>query len=51
MQLRLGEYESALARLQKVVELNSGDPLGTRELIDVARELLQREHEPVPAEN
>lgn len=51
LQLRLGEYESALARLQKVVELDSGDRLGARALIDVARASLLQEQEPVPVEN
>ncbi|MET0024076.1 MAG: hypothetical protein ABW085_07435 [Sedimenticola sp.] len=46
LELRLGHYESAITRLQKVVELDSNDRLGARALIDVAREALGNEAEP-----
>jgi tetratricopeptide (TPR) repeat protein len=38
LELRLGHYESALARLHKVVELDDSNRLGAQALIDVARE-------------
>jgi tetratricopeptide (TPR) repeat protein len=41
LELRLGEYASALARLSKVVELDSHDRLGARALLEVAQEALQ----------
>lgn len=41
LQLRLGEYEPALTRLQKVVELDPSDRLGARALLDVAKASLQ----------
>ncbi|MES9974757.1 MAG: hypothetical protein ABW094_10895 [Candidatus Thiodiazotropha sp.] len=41
LELRLGLYESALARLKKVVELDSKDRLGARALIDVAQDALR----------
>ncbi|MCG8025693.1 MAG: hypothetical protein JAZ02_17165 [Candidatus Thiodiazotropha endolucinida] len=40
LELRLGEYESAMARLNKVVELDSNDRLGAQALLDVAREAI-----------
>lgn len=43
LQLRLGDYEPALARLQKVVELDSSDRLGARALLDVAKASLQEQ--------
>jgi len=43
LQLRLGEYEPALARLQKVVEIDSSDRLGARALLDVAKASLQEQ--------
>jgi hypothetical protein len=42
LQLRLGDYETALARLEKVSELDSNDRLGAKALIDVAREALDQ---------
>ncbi len=41
LQLRLGEYETALERLEKVVELDTRDRLNVQALIEVAREALQ----------
>ena len=38
LELRLGEFESAVARLNKVVELDSKDRLGAQALLDVALE-------------
>lgn len=40
LELRLGQYENALARLEKLIELDEKDRLGARVLIDVARESL-----------
>lgn len=40
LELRLGRFESALERLQKVVDLDERDRLGAKELLDVARESL-----------
>ncbi|MET0085279.1 MAG: hypothetical protein ABW082_02125 [Sedimenticola sp.] len=40
LELRLGLYESALARLNKVIELDSNDRLGARALIEVVQEAL-----------
>lgn len=40
LQLRLGEHEAALARLEKVAALDSEDRLGAGALIDVARAAL-----------
>jgi tetratricopeptide (TPR) repeat protein len=40
LELRLGEYDSAIARLEKVVELDSKNRLDAQALIDVAREAL-----------
>lgn len=42
LELRLGEYESALARLHKVVELDSSDRLGAQVLLDVAQEAFNK---------
>ena len=46
LELRLGRYESAIARLQKVAELDSRDRLGASALIDVANEALESELAP-----
>jgi tetratricopeptide (TPR) repeat protein len=40
LELRLGDYEAALARLNKVVELDSHDRLGAKALLDVAQEAI-----------
>jgi tetratricopeptide (TPR) repeat protein len=40
LELRLGEYDSAIARLEKIVELDSKNRLDAQALIDVAREAL-----------
>jgi tetratricopeptide (TPR) repeat protein len=37
LELRLGNYDSALARLEKVAELDTNDRLGAQALLDVAR--------------
>ena len=37
LELRTGDYASALCRLQKVVELDDDDRIGARSLLDVAR--------------
>lgn len=43
LELRLGRYASALARLEKVAELDSKDRLGAQVLLDVVREALQNQ--------
>lgn len=43
LELRLGDYESALARLHKIVELDSSDRLGAQSLIDVAQMALKEQ--------
>jgi tetratricopeptide (TPR) repeat protein len=40
LELRLGRYEIALARLEKVGQLDSKDRLGTQALLDVVHEAL-----------
>ncbi|MEW8015076.1 MAG: hypothetical protein AB2807_09915 [Candidatus Sedimenticola endophacoides] len=40
LELRLGNYETAIARLQKLVELDSSDRLGGQALLNVATEAL-----------
>lgn len=45
LELRLGQYESALARLQKVVDLDERDRLGAKELLQVARASLDDDDE------
>lgn len=40
LELRLGRYESAFARLNKVVDLDSNDRLGAGALLDVAQDAL-----------
>lgn len=42
LELRLGEYESAIARLEKVLELDTNNRLGARMLLDVACEEMTR---------
>ncbi|MET0116826.1 MAG: hypothetical protein ABW090_05335 [Sedimenticola sp.] len=42
LELRLGNYQSALDRLMKVAELDSKDRLGAKALIDVAREVIDK---------
>lgn len=42
LELRLGDVESGLARLEKVMELDSDDRLGVRSLVQLARSELQR---------
>jgi hypothetical protein len=46
LELRLGHYETALQRLQKLIELDDKDRLGAGALIDVARESLGMPAEP-----
>jgi hypothetical protein len=41
--MRLGEPGAALARFEKIAELDSGDRIGTRELAEMARAELTRE--------
>ena len=41
LELRLGDYPSALRRLEKVAELDEQDRLGARALIDVVRQALE----------
>jgi tetratricopeptide (TPR) repeat protein len=40
LELRLGEYDAAIARLEKVVELDTKNRLDAQALIDVARDAL-----------
>jgi tetratricopeptide (TPR) repeat protein len=40
IELRLGEYESAIARLKKVVELDANDRLGAQALLNIAHNAL-----------
>ena len=47
LELRLGRYDSALQRLQKVADLDSSDRLGTRALMDVAVQALEEAGEPI----
>lgn len=49
LELRLGDYGSALKRLEKVVELDSKDRLGAQALLDVAREALDKQADQVSA--
>jgi tetratricopeptide (TPR) repeat protein len=49
LELRLGDYASALQRLEKVVELDSKDRLGAKALLDVAREALGSEADTLSA--
>lgn len=43
LELRLGEYESALERLEKVAELDLKDRLGAQALLEVVRKALEKE--------
>lgn len=43
LELRLGNYESARVRLQKVVELDEKDHLGALVLLDLAEEILEQQ--------
>jgi tetratricopeptide (TPR) repeat protein len=45
LELRLGDYESAQTRLQKVVELDSKDRLGAKALLEVVQKTLANETE------
>jgi tetratricopeptide (TPR) repeat protein len=49
LELRLGDYASALQRLEKVLELDSKDRLGAKALLDVAREALGNEADTLSA--
>lgn len=51
LELRLGEHESALARLRKVVELDPNNRLGARALLDVALDALKQQTDSVLAEH
>lgn len=44
LELRLGSHASALARLQKVADVDAKDRLGARALLDVARFSLNKPH-------
>lgn len=44
LELRLGIYDSALERLQKVADVDAKDRLGARALLNVARFSLNRPH-------
>jgi tetratricopeptide (TPR) repeat protein len=50
LELRLGDYAPALARLQKVAELDENDRLGAQALIDVAQEAVDKLNLPETAE-
>ncbi|MEL0584035.1 MAG: hypothetical protein AAES65_04020 [Candidatus Thiodiazotropha sp. (ex. Lucinoma kazani)] len=43
LELRLGEYESALERLEKVAELDLKDRLGAQALLEVVRKALEKQ--------
>lgn len=49
LELRLGNYESALARLEKVVELDTKDRLGAQALLEVVRNALSSQKDSVSA--
>lgn len=49
LELRLGNYESALERLEKVAELDSKDRLGAQALLEVARNTLKSPSDSVSA--
>lgn len=51
LELRLGQYADALARLEKVVELDSNDRLGASALMEVAQQALHNQASPVLAES
>lgn len=44
LELRLGKFQSALERLEKVAELDAKDRLGTQALLKVARKALNQEN-------
>jgi tetratricopeptide (TPR) repeat protein len=44
LQLRLGEHEAAIAKLEKVAEMDENDRLGARALLDVAQAALKDTH-------
>jgi tetratricopeptide (TPR) repeat protein len=50
LELRLGDHESALQRLQKVADLDDKDRLGAQALLDVAREALNEQDSPLAAQ-
>jgi len=43
LEFRLGRYDSAVERLEKVTELDSRDRLGARSLLNIARDVLGKE--------
>jgi tetratricopeptide (TPR) repeat protein len=49
LELRLGDYASAMQRLEKVAELDSKDRLGALALLAVVREALNKQADPVSA--
>ncbi|MCG7955162.1 MAG: hypothetical protein JAY91_06540 [Candidatus Thiodiazotropha endolucinida] len=49
LELRLGNYESALERLEKVAELDSKDRLGAQALLEVVRNALNCQTDSVSA--
>ena len=49
LELRLGNYEPALQRLEKVSELDSKDRLGARALLDVVRKTMVNQPDSVSA--
>jgi tetratricopeptide (TPR) repeat protein len=49
LELRLGDYASALERLEKVAELDSKDRLGAQALLEVVREAIEKEADEVSA--
>jgi hypothetical protein len=42
LEFRLGHYDSAIERLEKVAELDSRDRLGAKSLLNIARDALGR---------
>lgn len=49
LELRIGDYLSALERLEKVAELDSKDRLGAQALLEVVREALNNTADPMSA--
>lgn len=49
LELRLGDYASAMERLEKVVELDSKDRLGAQALLEVVREALDKQADQLSA--
>lgn len=49
LELRLGDYPSALERLEKVAELDSKDRLGAQALLEVVREAIEKEADKLSA--